>query len=544
MFLRYLMWLQMLVAVNAVFTVDNSTKHFWNKWIRRDDDDMDDTMPNTSGGTIINSNNIYEWTPIIAEMTPAKVDNYIFAINSESTGLGFAPSYEILIFLSGNVCNQPNNSSRIQLRVFYSFDETVLTNYTAGQFQTFSNGYLEGLQISPVDDAANGTSKNSHLYVSVRLWDIENDVELPADDPFLETLNSTTWNYRLSISENDLVYQWDSRSWLVVMDTDDTSALISTGNVTDDAKSYYNYTIYDPTLYDLYVYSYDEYINFVNNTELSLCSIKNGNYIVSSTNSTTALAPLSMLKETSLMIQKRIADTPTGVTEQFYITGLNQSTTYAAFLTKKIGKGTNISDVGGVLFNVEFFTTKSSSACSLIFGLDFCKDNAYAVPSSKFSNNNKSQLAIEYDNIANALYANFSKALELVSCDAHLDARYSPIRTCSDCAKSYRDWICAVSIPRCSVASSDYYIYRDKNSNRNSYLDTYIKPVDNYYEILPCIDMCYSIVRDCPSVFGFGCPSEDDNSELLLQSYNIYKKVNGLETCNFIGNTSELTIHK
>lgn len=541
----------MLIAVRAIFTVDNSTDKLWKRLLfKRDDDDDDDNdstyLDSTSGspGSIINSNLIYEWTPIVANMTPAKVDNYIFEINSESTGLGFAPSYEILIFLSGNICNQPDNSSQIQLRVFYSFDQAVLTNYNIGEYETFNNGYLEALQISPIEDAANASSKNSHLYVSVRLWDIVNDNEVKADDPILKNLTSSTWNYRLSISENDLVYQWDSRSWVVVMDTDDTSALISTGNVTDDAKSYYNYTIYDPSLYDLYVYAYEDYTKFINNTQLSLCSIKNGNYIVSSVNSTSSTVPLEMLKETSLKIQKRIANTPTGVTEQFYITGLNQSTTYAAFLTKKIGKGTNLSDVGGVLFNVEFFTTKSTSACSLIFGLDFCKDNAYAVPSSRFTNNNKSQLAIEYDNIANALYANFSKALGLVACDAHLDARYSPIKTCEDCAKSYRDWICAVSIPRCSVESSDYYIYRDKNSNRNSYLDTFIKPVDNYYEILPCIDMCYSIVRDCPSVFGFACPDEDDDSQLLLQSYNVYKKVNGLETCNFIGNTSELTIHK
>lgn len=510
-----------------------------------DDGDDDDDDDGEDEPQIINSNLIYEWTPIISKMTPGKVDNYMFNINPESTGLGFAPSYEILIFLSGNICQQPTNSTDLQIRVYYSFDEKMLSNISLGNFETFSNGYLEALQISPVNHTSNGTTLNSkNLYVSVRLWDLINDKEVDKDDPNIKNLTSTEWDYRLSISENDLVFQWDTRSWIDVLDTDSTSALISTGNVTDDGQIYSNYTIYDPTLYDLYLYTYDEYQKFLNVSELSLCAIKNGPHLVSSEGASATNPPLEMLQETGLKIQKRIAESSSGIAEQFYITGLTPNTTYAAFLTKKIGKGQSLSNVGGVLFDAEIFTTQTSDACSLIFGMSFCSDNAYSVPSSEFTNGNKSDLAIEYDNIASALYSNFSKALQLVPCDADLDARYSPIRTCDDCATSYRDWICAVSIPRCSTTESSSYIYRSKTDNRNSYVNKFIKPTEDYYEVLPCIDMCYAIVRDCPSVFNFKCPDQESEPELLFQSYNIFKQSSPFITCNFIGNASYLKIHK
>ncbi|KOG96887.1 Mid1p [Saccharomyces eubayanus] len=494
----------------------------------------------TGQQTIFNSDNIYEWTPILSNLTAGKKDSFVFTIDAESSGYGFAPTYEVLMFISGNICDMPENITGAELMIYYSFNESVLDNPGIGQSAVFQNGYIQALAISPVQSSSsNATSTYSNLYVVTEL------VNATTKQPLSSSDTSGIWEYRLSISENDLVFQWDVRPWVEVLDTDMHSALLSTGNVTADAKVYHNYSIYDPSLYDLYVYSYEESTRLNENYNLSLCAVKNGPHLVSSqdtSNSTVTTNSTNPLESTDLIIQKKITEYGGSVSEMFYITGLNGSTTYTAYLTKKISNGDGLSNVGGVLFSQVYFTTKSTNACSLIFDLDFCSDVAYSVPTSSFSVENKTLMAQTYDHIAEALYSNFSKALQLVSCDADKDARYSPIMACEDCAEAYRDWVCAVSIPRCSTLYSKYFTHRDKTQNRNDYLNRYIKPLDDYYEILPCIDMCYTLVRNCPSDFGFACPNDKSTEDLLYESYNFYMDVD-YATCNYIGNSSLMTIH-
>ncbi|EJT42558.1 MID1-like protein [Saccharomyces kudriavzevii IFO 1802] len=490
--------------------------------------------------TIINSDSIYEWTPILSNITGGKKDSFVFTIDAEASGYGFAPTYEVLMFISGNICHMPANSSDIDLTIYYSFNESILDNPNIGQSAVFQDGYIQALAISPVQSSSsNATSTYSNLYVVTEL------VNSTTNEPLLSSDALENWEYRLSISENDLVFQWDVRPWVEVLDTDMNSALLSTGNVTADAKVYHNYSIYDPSLYDIYVYSYEDSALLSQNYNLSLCAVKNGPHIVSSQdtpNATVTSNGTSPLERSDLAIQKKITEYGGSVTEMFYITGLNASTTYVAYLTKKISNGDGLSSVGGILFSSVYFSTRSTNTCSLIFDLDFCGDVAYSVPASSFSVNNKTLMAQTYDHIAEALYSNFSKALQLISCDADKDASYSPIMSCGDCAEAYRDWVCAVSIPRCSTTSSQYYIHRDKTHNRNDYLNKFIKPLDDYYEILPCIDMCYTLVRNCPSDFDFACPEYETTEDLLYQSYNYYMDTD-YATCNYIGNSSLMKIH-
>ncbi|AJT24297.1 Mid1p [Saccharomyces cerevisiae YJM1387] len=494
----------------------------------------------TGQQTIINSDSIYEWTPILSNITAGKKDSFVFTIDAEASGYGFAPTYEVLMFISGNICQMPMNRSDVDLTIYYSFNETVLENPNIGQSAVFQDGYIQALAISPVQSSSsNATSTYSNLYVVAEL------VNSTTEQPLSSSDASENWEYRLSISENDLVFQWDVRPWVEVLDTDMNSALLSTGNVTADAKVYHNYSIYDPSLYDLYVYSHEDSVQLNQNYNLSLCAVKNGPYLVSSQNTSNATVTSNStnpLERTDLAIQKKITEYGGSVTEMFYVTGLNASTTYVAYLTKKISNGDGLSSVGGILFSHVYFTTRSTDVCSLIFGLDFCSDVAYSVPTSSFSVGNKTLMAQTYDHIAEALYANFSKALQLISCDADKDARYSPVMTCDDCAEAYRDWVCAVSIPRCTTTSSQYYIHRDKSHNRNDYLNKFIKPLDDYYEILPCIDMCYTLVRNCPSHFQFSCPNDLTTEDLLYQSYNFYMDTD-YSTCNYIGNSSLMVIH-
>lgn len=486
------------------------------------------------------SNNISSWKPISANITPGQLDHYSFSLNKNAAGIGFAPKHEVLVFMSGNICQYPlylpndtsameqniagNVTNDIELVLLYSFNESMTTNRSLAVSQPFDNGYVERLAVSPVDfvsDTANHTVSeslvHSTLYVMVQLYNktTKEPLESTPDNKRL------VWNYTLGISESDLVYQWDKRSWLQLLDTDDNSALLRSGNMTNDiVYSTTNYSVYDPSLYDVYIYTEQEYNKIVDtNLTRSLCAVKYGNYLTTSAVETTTSKNLN---EDRLRVQKYISSNGYGTSEYFYVTGLNASTTYYSFLVKKVAHNDILSDVGGVLFSAESFTTKRDDTCTLIHGLDFCQGVAYAVPSSSLTGRNKALLAETYETIASNFYTNFTYALQLIPCDSELDARYSPLRTCDDCAKSYKNWLCAVIFPRCTTTESKYYIKRSKDESRNSFINSYVRPLRDYYEILPCIEMCYNIVRDCPSDFGFACPSSENNEELLLNSYNYF----------------------
>ncbi|CAL9738075.1 stretch-activated cation channel Mid1p [Monosporozyma servazzii] len=509
---------------------------------------------------LIDSDNIISWEPIYANITPGGSDLYVFAIDKNAAGQGFAPSYEVLIFMSGNVCQYPlylpddssmmesnvatNITKDIQLAMLFSFNESISSNTSLGTLQFFNSGYVESLAVSPIDidytevditdssaDVYNTTLKYPNLYVIIQLYNTTSGEPLKATPENKDLV----WNYRLGISESDLIYQWDERSWLEVLDTDNNSALLMSGNVTSDSvDSQLNYTVYDPSLYDVYIYTQEEY-NYLSQAQLtySICAIKNGNYLT-----TSAVEEVTShdLEESKLRVQKYIAASNNGMSEYFYVTGLNSSTTYVSVLVKKVGQSGNLTDVGGILFDTEEFTTKKDDTCTLIHGLDFCQGITYAVPSSTLAGANKTLLAQTYEYIATGLYNNFTQALQLIPCDIELDARYSPLRTCDDCAQSYKNWLCTVTIPRCTTDKSNHYIKRMKEESRNSFLNSYVSPVRDYFEILPCIDMCYHIVRDCPSDFGFACPSVTSNENLLLNSYNYYVENAKSPTCNMLYN--------
>lgn len=78
------------------------------------------------------------------------------------------------------------------------------------------------------------------------------------------TNQNLVWSYMLGVSESDLKYQWDERSWLQLLDTDDNSALLKSGNMTgSNISSPIGYTVYDPSFYDVYIYTEEEYNKIV-----------------------------------------------------------------------------------------------------------------------------------------------------------------------------------------------------------------------------------------------------------------------------------------
>lgn len=147
-------------------------------------------------------------------------------------------------------------------------------------------------------------------------------------------------------------------------------------------------------------------------------------------------------------------------------------------------------------------------------------------------------LGLAYDQNAIDAYVFFNKSLQQVPCNTTASAQYSLARNCTDCADAYKQWLCAVLIPRCEDFSNDASYLQPRavsqgfinqtlnslfpsingtalsdynktipymNSSRNRWIDDVIEP-GPYKEVLPCKELCYNLVQSCPAVLQFACP--------------------------------------
>jgi calcium channel MID1 len=176
-------------------------------------------------------------------------------------------------------------------------------------------------------------------------------------------------------------------------------------------------------------------------------------------------------------------------------------------------------------------------SCQVIFDLDFCDSVAYAVPSNSSFKDKDNELRALYDNITEAYYKNFTNSLAQVACDTAGEAQYSLARTCKDCERDYKNWLCSVLIPRCEDWDADGEWLQERNVNapfsdgsltftgnvsleinntkrnrlgynttRNPGIDPVV-PNRPYKEMLPCEDLCFDLVRSCPPQLKFSCPN-------------------------------------
>lgn len=167
-------------------------------------------------------------------------------------------------------------------------------------------------------------------------------------------------------------------------------------------------------------------------------------------------------------------------------------------------------------------------------------------------------LAALYDSNAAGLYVNFNYSLQQIPCNTTSTAQYSLARGCDDCARVYKQWLCAVTIPRCEDYSNPapYLMPRNvaqpfingstinphtpadqlllnavaTNSSRNPIIDLDIRP-GPYKEVLPCEDLCWDLVQSCPAALGFGCPYAGRGLE---KSYGT-RSQSGFITCSYLG---------
>ncbi|CAG8783305.1 24220_t:CDS:2, partial [Dentiscutata erythropus] len=239
-----------------------------------------------------------------------------------------------------------------------------------------------------------------------------------------------------------------------------------------------------------------------------------------------------MSTSTNLIIQynytTRGSIDPSNATEvsTVFISNLNNGTDYIASIVA------NNSNTLLLSSNPLSLKTLPQINCRLISGLSFCDRVAYSVPANP--NFTTTDIANIYDNLANASYQNFSLALAQYSCDA---SQYSLVRNCDDCRVAYKNWICAVSIPRCGTTDSLNIIQRQENQSRIPDIDQALNP-GAYGEIPPCIDLCYNVTQSCPPTLQFTCPPNNTFNSLLSLSYGRMSpgyNVNNEIQCNPMG---------
>ncbi|OWB65765.1 hypothetical protein B5S30_g1096 [[Candida] boidinii] len=430
------------------------------------------------------SDNIGEWTPIKSSIGSNSVENYAFPVNYSSIGL--SQSFEIMIFISANICVQPAANNTGEIRIFHTFDHDQLANqnYSGMSEFDFENGYAQDIAKINLDDTG------QKLYVSV---------VTVCDNCTDSSSSSADWSYTLGISQNNLVFQYDNVQQIYLLDTDHQSALFQLDSLDLESDSHYQ----------LYIGSGDVIDTSLKHSWCSTQSLPEGSRYTINKNST--------IRATSH--------------DLYVINDLHPNTTYTGVLVENFAYG------GGVIYEPFSFQTMTNEGCKLIYDLEFCGDVAYSVPISESLYNGDETLGdfkVKYDTYAKNAYQNFTYALQQVACDTELDARYSPIKTCADCASSYKYWLCAVTIPRCSSRNLTGYKSWDKDDGRTDLIKEEIKPPLAYFEILPCLNVCEAIVRDCPPDFGFTCPQ---NNVTLRESY-YWEAFGEYTSCNFVGDSS------
>ncbi|KAJ5466725.1 hypothetical protein N7539_009454 [Penicillium diatomitis] len=358
--------------------------------------------------------------------------------------------------------------------------------------------------------------------------------------------NSTTWTgiykYQIAASIDAPFHSViDNDPFLYFIDADMSAALLVTNNLTQASPDSDNYKQWMSLAPPFTMFAHNVNNTALTGLERSYCALEQ----------LSNLGSISSSTEVG-MTNRGLGNKPK---EQFYITGLNRSSTYNGILAMNGNStlsGNGIVGGGGKVWRAMNFTTKTEDNCAVLFNLTFCSEVAYAVPANP-KRTNVNQLRQIYDTYASNYYTNFTYSLQQVQCDAPPESMYSLAVNCSTCADAYKQWLCSVSIPRCedfsnpstflqvrnagqpfingtSLPETDAYRLNPINNvSRNPLIDTAIQP-GPYKEILPCLDICSSMVRACPTVLNFGCPS----GEGLNASYG-YRSDDGDITCSYLG---------
>ncbi|KAF7551551.1 hypothetical protein G7046_g7701 [Stylonectria norvegica] len=472
---------------------------------------------------------------------PGSEDRFSIEDN-ESRALQMLPreSTSKTIYLSANTCLQPDRASPDapltppQLTVYVSNTSDITC-------PDASKG-ISKLQWNLFDEGAVMMNINA-----------TGDIYIGIAAPNITTNFTGVWNFEVAISFDDYYhrYEGNSSSDLLLMDSDSSSVLLVTKNMTEDQSQTQQIMSQVPP-YSLFLENNKS--STIEGLRHSVCGLELHSQIMANRENLNGMAKTVMTTRGPGGLPK----------QQFYFMGLNASSSYSGILVKNVNDTSDRKRQagsvggGGTVFSPTQFSTLSGTNCKVVTDLEFCDEIQYAVPGNDDKFNN-TELATVYDNYAKTMYANFEKVLAQIPCEAPAQSIYSLARTCDQCRTAYKRWLCTVSIPRCDdlMSNTSVGITRnmgqvfpngtsisdalkaelghDKpyfNASRNSFIDTTVQP-GPYKEILPCEDICYEVVQACPAAMGFVCPQPRMPS--FNASYGRRNGDNNAVTCNYPG---------
>jgi calcium channel MID1 len=387
----------------------------------------------------------------------------------------------------------------------------------------------------------------------------------PDSDVFIGISAPTTtqfsgvWNYEIAASI-DAPFHGANTTWpnLFFVDGDNHAALLVTNDTTQANSSDSIYQDWMSLRPPWGMFAHPQNQPSVLGVRYSYCGLKNEAKIIANLENANN-------QNVAQMTNRGLGGKPK---EQFYITGLNSSWSYYGFLGMQgnsTASGDGVVGGGGMVWANMTFNTKSLGNCALMYNLSFCSEVAYAVPTNPdlFSPlDGLPELQARYDSYAAQMYQYFNYSLQQIPCNTTSSAQYSLVRNCTDCARAYKQWLCAVTIPRCDdynktgpglMARNVAQPFANgssisnlpgwnaelqqpllnsvaTNSSRNPIIDRDIRP-GPYKELLPCEDLCYDLVQSCPAALGFSCPLRGRGLE---ESYGFRSGSDNL-TCSYLG---------
>ncbi|CDR48297.1 RHTO0S17e00650g1_1 [Rhodotorula toruloides] len=431
---------------------------------------------------------------------------------AQNTSFLLPPVLDTLLYVSSTPNIQPHPSNASTPDDVFNRGESLATSKLE---YGYANVTLE------VNEGGGG------IYVAVFAPDLSR--VLDPDSPV-----NGQWQFELDVSSGtaDPPYVARGRAGLRTEDTDLSSVLLSTAKWTGNQAPSYQ-AIVAPT------------------NSLSLALSRSKCFVRSMAGQSVATASNTNTSTTT-------RGWPAGGTRtQFLVDGLDRGANYTAWLVEN---GT-MADGGGAnqtrVWDPVFFATKSTDSCRLVYDIDVCPSVAYSVPAP--ASLDTPSLISFFNSSISAFLANFTRTMTTFPCGSDEMGRYSVVSTCQDCINAYRDYICAMTMPRCTDAPSNAtlndttlaagdslpsyaipaqyetsLIRTDPFASRTplfgpSNLSTTFPTLFNstyrptrsnllaqspfpYTETPPCLDICYLVEARCPPFLGWTCPKNSDGS--------------------------------
>ncbi|CAG8959523.1 hypothetical protein HYFRA_00001424 [Hymenoscyphus fraxineus] len=374
-----------------------------------------------------------------------------------------------------------------------------------------------------------------------------------------DTAFKDVWNAEIAVSIDAPFHTINNDTNLILVDTDSTSAYLVANNPVEFDGDVSDSESLAKVAVPYVIFASKSNGSSIMGMENSYCGLTNKADIVPF-----GARPGTAPDSVKSWLRKR-KDKP--VPEQrISLTTLTKGTQYDAILAVAASPNATVGG-GGKVFRRAELQTLNDSNCAVVTNLTLCDAVNYAVPSNpKF---NITQLEAFYENYTTTYFKFFQRALAQVPCNTTSSAQYSLVANCTSCTQAYKEWFCAVSIPRCtdfgatglhlqprnilqpfpngtSLQSLDQAVFNSgiqsfgMNSSRNLDIDRVLEP-GPYKEILPCDDLCYNVVRNCPSKLSFNCPRpgykgfSTSYRERFLSAKGVDQATTSPVTCNYPG---------